>query len=180
MPECRAGEKGAKMENERDIHTPLDDLVVKRETIDAGEVISMVTRSLQSAILTQDRCTCPMGLDNAAENLVRLLNARRQSKADASRKNRRVTISEDAIKSVFHLPISKAAAELGVGLTVSLFLRGYFEPLSLLTPVFSQAHGESILTGVEKVLSHLQHYEMALSETQILGQACLDSFIYPG
>lgn len=32
--------------------------------------------------------------------------------------NRKVLISEDAIKSVFHLPISKAAAELGVGLTV--------------------------------------------------------------
>jgi hypothetical protein len=32
--------------------------------------------------------------------------------------NRKVLISEDAIKSVFHLPISKAASELGVGLTV--------------------------------------------------------------
>ena len=104
------------------IRQPPEDLVVKRETIEVEAVISIVTRSLRSAIITQDRCTCPMSLDNVAENLFRLLSARKQSKADAARKNRRVTISEDAIKSVFHLPISKAAAELGVGLTVSLLL----------------------------------------------------------
>ena len=122
MTARRAGARGVKPKKNRDIHPPAHDLVVKRETIDVEEVVSIVTRSLRSAIITQDRCTCPMGLDNAAENLVRLLSARKQSKADASRKNRRVTISEDAIKSVFHLPISKAAAELGVGLTVSLLL----------------------------------------------------------
>jgi hypothetical protein len=122
MNACRAGARGVKVKKKLDIRPPPDDLVVKRETIDAEEVVSIVTRSLRSAIRTQDRCTCPMGLDNVAENLVRLLSARKQSKADASRKNRRVTISEDAIKSVFHLPISKAAAELGVGLTVSFLL----------------------------------------------------------
>lgn len=134
MTACRAGEKGVKAKKKRDIRPPPDDLVVKQETIDAEEVVSIVTRSLRSAILTQDRCTCPMGLDNSAENLVRLLSARKQSKADASRKNRRVTISEDAIKSVFHLPISKAAAELGVGLTVSLFL--LLKPRALSIPAF--------------------------------------------
>ena len=122
MNTCRAGVGGVKAKKKGVIRQPPEDLVVKRETIEVEAVISIVTRSLRSAIITQDRCTCPMGLDNVAENLVRLLSARKQSKADASRKNRRVTISEDAIKSVFHLPISKAAAELGVGLTVSLLL----------------------------------------------------------
>lgn len=123
MTAYKTGARGVKAKKKRDIRRPPDDLVVKRETIDVEEVVSIVTRSLRSAIITQDRCTCPMGLDNVAENLVRLLSARKQSKADALRKNRRVTISEDAIKSVFHLPISKAAAELGVGLTVSLLFR---------------------------------------------------------
>lgn len=54
-------------------------------------------------------------IQRAAESLVAVLNARNPPKDP---KIRRVAITEDAIKSVFHLPISQAATELGVGLTV--------------------------------------------------------------
>lgn len=54
-------------------------------------------------------------IQRAAESLNAVLTARIPPKDP---KVRRVAITEDAIKSVFHLPISKAAAELGVGLTV--------------------------------------------------------------
>lgn len=55
-------------------------------------------------------------IQRAAESLVAVLNARNPP-TDAT-SFRRVAISEESVKSVFHLPISQAAKELGVGLTV--------------------------------------------------------------
>lgn len=55
-------------------------------------------------------------IQRAAETLVAVLKARNPQQQNP--KVRRVAITEDAIKSVFHLPISQAAQELGVGLTV--------------------------------------------------------------
>jgi RWP-RK domain len=55
-------------------------------------------------------------VQRAAETLVAVLKARNPQQQNP--KVRRVAITEDAIKSVFHLPISQAAQELGVGLTV--------------------------------------------------------------
>ena len=56
-------------------------------------------------------------IQRAAESFVAVLNARVPQK-NCKTGVRRVALSEDAIKSVFHLPISLAAQELGVGLTV--------------------------------------------------------------
>ena len=53
-------------------------------------------------------------IERAADDVWRAL---RDLRTD-SKSNRKVTLTEEMIKSVFHLPISKAATELGVGLTV--------------------------------------------------------------
>jgi hypothetical protein len=84
---------------------------------------AVVERVVSAVILSVPDGTFPIDAERdagkdirrAAESFVAAVQAQLPPKES---KIRRVTISEDAIKSVFHLPISKAATELGVGLTV--------------------------------------------------------------
>ena len=92
-------------------HQPLlVDAVVER----AVHQVTSYVRTLSANRRTKDD---DKHVERAAESLMAVLHARAPTK-NPNPSIRRVTISEEALRGVFHLPIAKAAAELGVGLTI--------------------------------------------------------------
>ena len=81
--------------------------------------VDRISKKLQSVIIDSMTSSAEKSPEKpiAVVGKEALTILRRFARTDKT--NRKVLISEDAIKSVFHLPISKAANELGVGLTVS-------------------------------------------------------------
>ena len=82
--------------------------------------VARISKHLQTVIIDSMTSDANKGPEKpiAVVGKEALTILRRFTRTDKT--NRKVLISEDAIKSVFHLPISKAANELGVGLTVRL------------------------------------------------------------
>jgi len=80
--------------------------------------VTRISRNLQSFIIDSMASSAEKSPEKpiAVVGKEALTIIRRFQRTDKT--NRKVLISEDTIKSVFHLPISKAANELGVGLTV--------------------------------------------------------------
>lgn len=84
------------------------------QKVDVNRIAERLTGVIYDAIAVRDME--PEEKPIAVVGKEALTIIRRFQRTDKT--NRKVLISEDAIKGVFHLPISKAAAELGVGLTV--------------------------------------------------------------